>query len=103
MNNFKYIFIFILLFCGNNFVFAQFEHGRFIVPAQVINGDTVPLITLPTVEVFATLNESDLQRLRDYIRLRNKVVKVWPYVQFATYKFKEINDRALAMTPRERR
>lgn len=82
---------------------AQFEKGKYIVPAKIVGNDTLPFVTLQTVEIIGELNGKDLERIRQYVKLRNKVIKVWPFANYAAAMFKDINDRSLAMSPKERR
>ncbi|MEI6348104.1 MAG: DUF4294 domain-containing protein [Bacteroidota bacterium] len=68
-------------------VSAQVNEG-FLVPAKIVDGDTIPYITLPEVTVFSFKpfkNAKDEQRTK---RLINNVKKVYPYAKLAAAKIK---------------
>lgn len=58
------------------------------VAAVIINGDTVPYIGLPEVEIFGKGDPTKLQRFK---RLVYNVKKVYPYARLAGIKFNEYN------------
>ena len=65
--------------------------------------DTIPLIVLPTVEIWGSISAEDLLAIQKYNKLKRNLIKVYPYAKWASAKFNEINARSLNMSPRERR
>lgn len=62
--------------------------------AEVINGDTVPLVNLNTVEIYTTFMFGSAKRYEQWTRVKANVKKVYPYAIIAAAKLKEY-DRAL--------
>lgn len=74
----------------------QYPKGR-LLPAIVIDGDTMPVITLPTVVVYPTRTLGNDRASREYIALAQKVRKVYPYARLAVEVLAEINDTIAKM------
>jgi len=66
--------------------------GRIRVLANVIDGDTVPLIHLAPAEIFATISPEAADRIKAYNKLRRDVLKAYPYARLAADQLKFIND-----------
>jgi hypothetical protein len=83
-------------------LYAQDTIKHQIVPAKIIDGDTVPYVDLKTIVVFpqvATI--SSLMELAGYERLVYNVRKVYPYAKMAGQLLKEYK-RKLDSIPTER-
>ncbi len=74
-------------FAGN----AQVAEGRIILPAKIVNGDTIPIITLPPFDVIAPANPDAYKNMQRYNKLRRDVRKTYPYARLAAAKLEEIN------------
>jgi hypothetical protein len=70
---------------------------RFIFPAVIIDGDTIPVITLPTLVVYPQRILGNDRISREYIALAQKVRKVYPYARLAVRVLNEINDTIAQM------
>lgn len=68
-------------------VFAQ-EHGN-VLPARVVDGDTVPEITLSFVQVNAKRTWKSRREYNQFLKLQKKVVKVYPLAHLASLKLEE--------------
>jgi len=90
----KWIFALIFIFAGLSLLPAQIAmpDGRIRVLAQIIDGDTVPLIHLAPAEVVAPLSPEVAARLKAYNKLRRDVLKAYPYAKLAALQLKLIND-----------
>lgn len=75
--------------------------GRIRVLANVIDGDTVPLIHLAPAEIFATLSPEAAERIKAYNKLRRDVLKAYPYARLAADQLKFISD-SVSKIPSER-
>jgi hypothetical protein len=62
-------------------------HGR--VPAEIINGDTLPVIDLSTAIVFPSVVFNNKKEMIRYDKLVYNVKKVYPYAKLAGEKFSE--------------
>ncbi|MDR0437172.1 MAG: DUF4294 domain-containing protein [Bacteroidales bacterium] len=96
--------LFILCLCATFVAHAQIPDGKggFIVRAVVINGDTIPYLGLPEVEIFAKRIFKSKRDEELYRRLVHNVRKVYPYAKLAgeTYKY---YDSILAQEANERK
>ena len=68
-----------------------------VLPAVIIDGDTMPTITLPTVVVYPTRTLGNDRVSREYIALVQKVRNVYPYARLAVKVLNEINDTIAKM------
>lgn len=64
------------------------ETGEIIVPARIVEGDTLPLFTLPEVTVFSFRPFKTAKDEQKVKRLINNVKKVYPYAKLAAAKMK---------------
>ena len=70
---------------------AQTTLGKYKVPAIIVDGDTIPVITLQPVNVIDFADPATLKNLQAYYRLRFNVIKVYPYAKLAAMKIRELN------------
>ena len=68
-------------------VFAQ-EQGH-VLRARVVDGDTIPEITLSFVQVNAKRTWKSRKEYNQFVRLQKKVVKVYPFAHLAALKLEE--------------
>jgi hypothetical protein len=59
--------------------------------AEVVNGDTIPVLDLNTVEVFGEYVFKNRRQYEKWTRLKFNVKKVYPYAILAAAKLKEYN------------
>lgn len=71
--------------------------------ANVIDGDTVPLIHLAPAEIFATISPEAAERIKAYNKLRRDVLKAYPYARLAADQLKFINDSVAKITSERER
>lgn len=62
--------------------------------AEIINGDTVPIVDLNTVYIFGEYEFKNKRQLEAWTRMKFNVKKVYPYAILAAAKLKEY-DKAL--------
>ncbi len=79
---------------------GQFS-GGFIHPAVIVDGDTLPLITLPVLHFYPPKEFSSRREERRYTKMVRDVKKVYPYARLAGIKLEEYN-RLMADIPREK-
>ena len=60
--------------------------------AEVVNGDTIPVVDLNTVEVFGEYVFKNRRQYEKWTRLKFNVKKVYPYAILAAAKLKEYNN-----------
>ena len=70
---------------------AQTSVGKYRLPAIIVEGDTIPVVTLPGVQVIDFADPEILKNLQAYYRLRHNVIKVYPYARLAALKIRELN------------
>jgi hypothetical protein len=93
LNNYRFNsinFLIIVLFVINSLssgLMAQVT-GEIVVPARIINGDTMPLFSLPEVTVFSFRPFKTAKDEQNVKRLVNNVKKVYPYAKLAAAKLK---------------
>jgi len=89
--------IFILSICiliSNAVVAQTADTSGFVVPAKVINGDTVPMLVLDEVTITPPYPVAPKNPAK-YSKLIRDVKKVYPYAVIASVKLKEYNDMIL--------
>ncbi|MEO8147704.1 MAG: DUF4294 domain-containing protein [Bacteroidia bacterium] len=88
----KRIMIVAFMFCVN-VLYAQNDtiHKTY---STVVEGDTIPLVYMQTVDVVASLSPEAAAQLKAYYILRRDVLRTYPYAKYAARKLKEINDHA---------
>jgi hypothetical protein len=92
----------ILMILPTTKIVAQ-ENGEMVVPARVVDGDTIPFYTLPEVTVFSFRVYKNAKDEQNAKRLINNVKKVYPYAKLAAAKMKYYDQLAQnASTERER-
>ncbi|MFN9325778.1 MAG: DUF4294 domain-containing protein, partial [Flavobacteriales bacterium] len=64
--------------CG---MFAQTDGGFHVLQANVINGDTVPLVQLPETRVEARWRPRDRREAARYDKLTRNIIRVYPYAR----------------------
>lgn len=96
-------YLWIVFFCWGSFLYAQDKPLHYLVPGKIVGKDTIPWITLPTVEIYGTLTPEDQAAIQQYRRLQFNILKVYPYARFAAAKFNEINQKAQGMSNHERK
>ena len=65
--------------------------------STIVEGDTLPLVYMQTVEVVASLSPEAAAQLKAYYILRRDVLRTYPYAKFAARKLKEINDHVATL------
>ncbi len=63
------------------------------VTAVVVNGDTIPSVTLREVKVYETFKFRNKHQEQIYWKLKRDVKKVYPYAILAEAKLKEYNNK----------
>lgn len=104
----KYLVLLILttLYFGNC-AYAQQEvkqigkNDTIILPAIIVDGDTIPYIYLPTINIYAARVFKSKRDQIKYTKLRRDVTKVWPYAKLAGEMFTKL-DKELKMTDDKR-
>lgn len=77
------------------------KNDTIILPAVIVDGDTIPYIYLPTINIYTTrIFKSKREQIR-YTKLRRDVTKVWPYAKLAGVMFNKL-DKELKMTTDKR-
>jgi len=71
--------------------------GRLVVPAVLLENDTVPYVTLREFERVEWFTSEDMKRMQYLARLRKNIIKVWPYAKMASVMLKDMNDKLAAM------
>ncbi|NTW31988.1 MAG: DUF4294 domain-containing protein [Bacteroidetes bacterium] len=91
MNRIKSILFFYFLSC--TICFAQTNDG-FVVPAKIIDGDTVPMLDLDEIIVLIPAPASNISNLnvKKYTKLIRDVKKTYPYAVIAEIKLNEYGE-----------
>lgn len=87
LNAISALFLFVVFSFSCSSLNAQ-ETGEIIVPARIVDGDTLPLFTLPEVTVFSFRPFKTAKDEQKVKRLINNVKKVYPYAKLAAAKMK---------------
>ena len=71
-------------------VFAQTDNG-FVVPAKIIDGDTIPMLDLDEILIIISTPTSNISNLsaKKYTKLIRDVKKAYPYAVIAGIKLNE--------------
>lgn len=91
----------VILFLHSASALAQSEPNPVVTRAVVIDGDTIPFMTLPVIEVITAADPNRTENLKRYLKLRRDVLKVYPYAKLASRTLKAIND-TVSKLPSER-
>jgi hypothetical protein len=68
------------------------------------DGDSVPVVNLPVVQIQDTLNPVIADNMKLYLRLKRDVLRAYPYAKIASDKLIAVNDTlSLIRKPRERK
>jgi len=103
MKNNKFLWILMLLFAASPFLQAQEENceeeteqsldeiieNSQVLTFEVIDGDTITFVNLPTV-AFTSRKFKDNDERRRYERMRRRIIKVYPYAKKASELMGEI-------------
>ncbi len=65
--------------------------GFKVLPATVIDGDTIPNVLIPQIVVFPTRKFASKRDYREHQRLVRNLKIVYPYAQIAKYKISEMD------------
>ncbi len=100
----KYKFLYILLSINQFFLLAQTidnDENTFLM----LEGDSIPTYGIPLKEVviFQPLEFESYNDLKNYIILRRKTFKVYPYAKLAADRLIILNDRLIKITGKRKR
>lgn len=98
----RLVFILLVTFVSLPSLKAQEEQG-FLLPAIVIEGDTLFLLDIRTANVTARAPSWLRRQWREHYRLVYNLKRVYPYTQIAKRKLKEMNDHFLTLTNEKER
>lgn len=73
------------------------KNDTIMLPAIIVDGDTIPYIWLPTINIYTTRIFKSKREQIKYTKLRRDVTKVWPYAKLAGVMFNEL-EKELKMT-----
>ncbi len=59
---------------------------------MVLDGDTIPMMYLPAVDVFGEFDPEAAERLKRYLKLRRDIIRVYPYARMAAIQLEFVND-----------
>src|SRR6185503_11099543 len=65
------------------------------------DGDSIPLVNLPYVEVVDFKNPLVVDNMKRYLKLRRDVIRAYPYAKLAVATLKTMND-SLTEIPKQR-
>ena len=97
--------IFFLIILNFSFVFSQEISEQNQNKLILIEGDTIPVLGIPLKEivVFQPLKFNSPKELMDYIILRRRTFKVYPYAKLAADRLNVLNDRIKKITTKRKR
>jgi hypothetical protein len=95
LKNIIYILSFLII--ASYQCFSQ-ETDRIVVFARIIDGDTVPIIKLPEINVYSFKIIKSKRKARKLSRLIKNVKKVYPYAKLAGIKLQEYNEIFLTIS-----
>ncbi len=90
----KSLIIILTIFFFSKQIYSQNEEG-ILLPHVILDGDTIPYITLPEVVIWAWRPYKSKKDEQNAKRLINNVKKVLPYARLAAAKMKYYDDLAL--------
>ncbi len=93
-------FLGLLLLLAPALVNAQIlmPDGRYKLMATVVDGDTLPLINLHSVDISAPLSPEAAAKLMAFNKLRRDVLRAYPYAKLAAVQLRYINDSIAHIT-----
>lgn len=97
--------LFFLIILNFSFVFSQEISEQNQNKLMLIEGDTIPILGIPLKEivVFQPLKFNSPKELMDYIILRRRTFKVYPYAKLAADRLNVLNDRIKKITTKRKR
>ncbi len=67
------------------------------------DGDSVPVVNLPSVEVLAKLSPIAVNNMQRYLKLKRDVIRAYPYAKLAARTLKQINDSLVQIKKKKHR
>jgi hypothetical protein len=101
MTRFLYCFIIAILLAPS--LLAQSGKQPIVVKAKVLNGDTIPMMSLPEVRVKGYVIYRTPSEQRRYDKLVRNVKKVYPYARLAGIKLREYDQMMVGLTEKEQK
>ena len=77
---------------------TKLPDGRFKLLSTVIGNDTFPMVNLVGVTITHTLSSDEVERQKEFQRLKFDVIKTYPYAKLASQKLNFINQQVSAMS-----
>ncbi|MBK7969948.1 MAG: DUF4294 domain-containing protein [Bacteroidetes bacterium] len=71
---------------------AQLPDGRKVSLGTTVGNDTIPMVNLPVVDIYAAIDPAHAENLKRYLKLRRDVLRAYPYAKLASQQLKLIND-----------
>jgi hypothetical protein len=96
---FRLLYI-VLLSCCFTTSYAQDDKPA-VVPYILDEGDTVYVVNLPVIDIYAAYGPDGEEAFKKYLKLRRDVLRAYPYARLAANQLKIIND-SIAKIPSER-
>lgn len=96
-----YSLLFIILIAP--YSFGQSARDVMVVKAKVINGDTIPMMSLPEVRIKGYTIYRTPSEQRRYDKLVRNVKKVYPYAKLAGIKLREYDDMMAGLNEKEQK
>lgn len=90
----KYLILSFLFLTAFLPVTAQLPDGRTVTLGTPYGDDTIPMVTLPEVDIIST-NPLSAENQKRYLKLRRDVLRAYPYAKLAGFQLKLINDSTL--------
>ncbi len=66
--------------------------GQSVTYFKLDDGDSVPVVNLPPVEIFDKLNPLVVDNMKRYLKLKRDVIRAYPYAKLAASTLMQIND-----------
>lgn len=94
MRKLPILLLFLVQYVGH--LKAQLPEGQSVtLGTKTEQGDTIPLVNLPAVEIIAAFEPLNAEKQRKYLKLRRDVIRAYPYAKLAAQQLKLINDSTL--------
>ncbi|MBK6640013.1 MAG: DUF4294 domain-containing protein [Bacteroidetes bacterium] len=87
--------IFVLFLLITTGAKAQLPDGRKVSLGTTVGNDTIPMVNLPVVDIYAAIDPAHAENLKRYLKLRRDVLRAYPYAKLASQQLKLINDSTL--------
>ncbi|MGE5383997.1 MAG: DUF4294 domain-containing protein [Omnitrophica WOR_2 bacterium] len=101
MSRLLYSILFIILLVPA--AHAQSPKGIIVVKAKIVNGDTIPMMSLPEVRIKGFVIYRTPSDQRRYERLVRNVKKVYPYARLAGLKLREYDTLMAGLTENQQK